>query len=56
MIELKENTKSFCIVIVFVDPAFDTVIVYIIAFNYEVSGLGSAKESVSTIVENTIPE
>ena len=56
MIELKENTISFCVIIVFVEPAFDSIIVDVIIFNYEVCGLGSAEESVPAIVKNTTPD
>ena len=56
MIKLKENTIGFCIIIVFVDPAFDIVIVDIIVFNHEVSGLRPAEESVPAITENTTPD
>ena len=37
----------------FVKPTFDTIIDHVILFNYKVSGLRSAEESVPAIVEDT---
>ncbi|MGQ9701838.1 MAG: hypothetical protein ACUVQT_05235 [bacterium] len=55
MIELENNSLGFSIIVMFIDTALNTVVIYPTLFNNYIFSLMGNKKAITAIVKNTIP-